>query len=115
MRAVPAPDDGVARVHDHPRGIEVVGVDVMHLDRAGSGGFRDHGNRYVFQPDGFLTYQPIVRRCGCSSIVLIFPDQLPRWIIEEQKLRTQWTILDDALILDDASLSRQLASIHKLL
>jgi len=43
----PAPDNGVARVHNHSRGIEVISVDVMHLDRTGGGGFRDYGNRNI--------------------------------------------------------------------
>nr|WP_292922188.1 hypothetical protein [Nitrosomonas sp.] len=97
MRAVPAPDRGVARVHDHPRGVEVVGVDVMHLDRIGGGGFRDYRNRNVAQPDGFLSHQPVIGLCR-ACIVAIFPDQLSVGIVEEQKPRTQRAVLDDALI-----------------
>ena len=111
---LPAPDNGVSLIHDHPRGIEVVGVDVVHLYFTGSSGFRDHTNRNIAQPDGFLPHQPIVSRCGCSSIVLIFSDQLPRWIIEEQKPRTQRAVFDDTLIPDKKSLSRLLTFLNTL-
>ena len=54
MNVLPAPDDGVGLIHDHPRGVEVVGMDVVHLYFTGSGGFRDHADRNIAQPDGFL-------------------------------------------------------------
>lgn len=47
MGVIQAPDQGVALTYDHPRGIEVIGVDVMHLDRTGGGGFRDYRDRNV--------------------------------------------------------------------
>ncbi len=95
MRVTPAPDDSVGLIHDHPRGVEVVGVDVIHLDRAGSGRFLDHANRNIAQPDGFLPHQPIIRLWrGC--IVAVFPDQLSVWIVEEQKPRAQRAVLDVA-------------------
>ena len=114
MHVLPAPDDGVGLIHDHPRGVEVVGVDVVHLYFTGSCGFSDYADRNITQPDGFLPYQPIVSRCGCSSIVLIISDQLPRWIIEEQKPRTQRAVFDDTLIPDEESLSRPLTFLNTL-
>ena len=93
----PAPDRGVALVYDDSRGVEVVGVDVVDLNRTGGGGFLDHGNRYVFQPYGFLPHQPIVGWRGCGCIVAVFPNQLPSRVIEEHKLRTQRAGLGDAL------------------
>ena len=103
MGVFPAPDDGVGLIHDHPRGVEMVGMDIVHLYFTGSGGFRDYADRNITQPDGFLPYQPIIRLWrGC--IVAVFADQLSVGVAKEEKLRTQWTILDDALILDGASL-----------
>ncbi len=45
---VPAPDRGVALVHDDSRGVEVVGVNEVDQDRAGGGGFLDHCDRNIF-------------------------------------------------------------------
>lgn len=73
MGVVPAPDRGVARVHDHPQGVEVVGVDVMHLDRTGGSGFRDYRNRNVAQPHGCRN-QPVIGWGGCDFIVAAFAD-----------------------------------------
>ena len=78
-------------------------MDVVNLNRTGGSGFLDHGQRNIAQPDGFLPYQPIIGlRRGC--IIPVFADQLSVGVAKEEKLRTQWTILDDALILDGASL-----------
>ena len=93
MTILPSPHGNIIPVYDHSWSVEVAGMDVIHLNRTGGVAFCDHANRNITQPDGFLPYQPIVSRCGCSSIVLIISDQLPRWIIEEQKPRTQRAFL----------------------
>ena len=41
MRVFPAPDDGVGLIHDHSGSVEMVGVDVMHLNFTGGGGLPD--------------------------------------------------------------------------
>lgn len=97
MGVVPAPDDGVAWVHDHSWCVEVVGVDVVHLNFTGGGGLRDYRDRNIAQPDGFLSHQPVIGLCR-ACIVAVFPDQLSVGIVEEQKPRTQRAVLDDALI-----------------
>lgn len=43
----PAPDWRVVLVDYHPRGIEMIGVNEVHLDRAGGCGFLDHGHRNI--------------------------------------------------------------------
>ncbi len=45
---VPAPDRGVALVHDDSRGVEMIGVDEVSQDRTGGGGFPDYGDRNIF-------------------------------------------------------------------
>ena len=47
MGVFPAPDRGVALVHDHSRRIEMVGVDKVNLDRAGGCSFLDHRYRDI--------------------------------------------------------------------
>ena len=98
MGVFPAPDGCVALVHDHSRGVEMIGVDKVNQDRAGRGGFLDHGHRNIPQPDGFLPDQPVVCRCGRAGVVPVFANQLPRRIIEKEKLGTQRAIFADALI-----------------
>ncbi|OQW42501.1 MAG: hypothetical protein A4S08_11710 [Proteobacteria bacterium SG_bin4] len=96
VRILPAPDDGVGLIHDHPRGVEVVGVDVMHLDLAG-GGFRDNSNRNVTQPQGFLPYQSIICWRYCESIFTIFYCQFPGKIIQVKLLRAQCVAIHNVL------------------
>lgn len=95
MRFLPAPSNGVS---GHPRRVEMIGLDIINLDWAGCRGFFDHSYRNIFQPDGFLPYQPVVRRCSGRSIVLVFTDQLPIGIIEKHELLAQRAIFSDALI-----------------
>ena len=81
MRIFPASHDGVVLVHDRSRGVQVIGVDVIHLDRAGGGGLLEHGDRNAFEPHGFLTDRPVVRLRG-GGIVLIFADRLTVLVIK---------------------------------
>jgi len=103
MTILPSPHGNIIPVYDHSWSVEVAGMNVIHLNRAAGVAFCDHANRNIAQPDGFLPHQPIIRLWrGC--IVAVFADQLSVGVAKEEKLRTQWTILDDALILDGASL-----------
>lgn len=45
-----------------------------------------------------MPHQPVIRQCGRAGIVPVFANQLPRRVIEEEKLGTQRAILADALI-----------------
>lgn len=54
VHVAPTPDDGVAGVHDHSRGIELVGVDVVGLNRARCRGFLDYRHRNIIESNGFL-------------------------------------------------------------
>ena len=54
MHVVPAPDRGVALIYDYSRGVEVVGVDVIQLDRAGGSGLLITAIGMSFEPHGFL-------------------------------------------------------------
>ena len=83
MGIVRAPDDGGVWVHDHSWGVELIGVDVMHLDRTGGSGFRDYRDRNIAQPHGFLPGQPVIDWRSRRCIVPVFPDQLSVWIVEE--------------------------------
>ena len=47
MGILPAPDDGVSGIDDHSRRVEMIGVDIVNLDRAGRGGFSDHSHRNI--------------------------------------------------------------------
>ena len=98
VRVLPAPDWGVTGIYDHSRGIEMIGMDVIHLDWPCCGGFADYGDRNIFQPDGFLPHQPIIGWCGCAGIVPVFTDQLPGRVVEEEKFVAQRAIFADALI-----------------
>lgn len=75
----------VSSVHDHSRRIEMIGMDIVNLDRASGSGFSDYGHWNILQPDGFLTHQPIIGWGNGGSIVPVFPDQLPIGIIEKQE------------------------------
>ncbi len=44
MGVLPAPDDGVSGIDDHSWGIEMLGMDIVNLDRTGRRGFSDHGH-----------------------------------------------------------------------
>ncbi len=98
MAILSAPHVIVALINDHSGRTKMIGVNEVNLNRAGCGRFPDHGHRNIFQPDGFLSDEPVIRRCRGTGIVPVFADQLSGFIIEESKLRTQRTILADALI-----------------
>jgi len=98
VRVLRAPDWGVTGIYNQSRGIEMIGMDVIHLDWPCCDGFADYGDRNIFQPDGFLPHQPIISWCGCAGIVPVFANQLPRRAIEEEKLGAQRAIFADALI-----------------
>jgi|GEM_PF-4126245 len=48
MDVFPAPNRDVALIHDHSRRVEVVGMNEINLDRAGRGGFSDHGHWNIY-------------------------------------------------------------------
>ncbi len=60
VRVLPAPDGGVSGVHDHSRRVEMIGMNIVNLDRASGSGFSDYGYRNILQQNGFLTYQPVI-------------------------------------------------------
>ncbi len=39
VRVLPAPDGGVSGVHDHSRRVEMIGMNIVNLDRASAVGF----------------------------------------------------------------------------
>ncbi len=57
MGILPAPDNDVSGIDDHPWRVEMIGMDIVNLDWAGRGGFSDHGHWNIL-PDGFLLRQP---------------------------------------------------------
>ncbi len=48
VRVLPAPNDGVSGIDDHSWSVEMTRMDIVNLDRAGRGGFSDHGHRNIF-------------------------------------------------------------------
>ena len=47
MSVFPTPDGRVALIHDHSRSVEMVGVDKVHQDWAGRGGFLEYRYRNI--------------------------------------------------------------------
>ncbi len=60
VRVLPSPDGGVSGIDDHSWGIEMIGMDILNMDRASGSGFSDYGHWNILQPDGFLPHQPVI-------------------------------------------------------